>query len=98
MTTVFEAIYPIFVAAGTAAVYGAYAYLMKKLPDPDGTTFEGEKFVGTILVGAGVGLFFFYLGMPVNEGAVLAAMTTIGAVEVGQKIVKPIFNWLRAQF
>jgi hypothetical protein len=97
MTTLFEAVYPVFVAAGTAAVYGAYAYLMKKLPDPS-TEFEGEKFVGTILVGAGVGLVFYFVGMPVNEGAVLAAMTTIGAVEIGQKIVKPIFNWLREQF
>ena len=83
--------------AFVAAVYGGYAYLTKKIPDPEGTAFEAEKLGGTILIGAVVGGGMGYYGMTVSETAVVAAMTTIGAMEVVQKFVKPCVRWIRAK-
>lgn len=87
-------IMPAIVAAVTAAVYGGYAYLAGRIGTA-GEPFDFQKLAGTVIVGAVVGLAFAYMGLPINEAAIVAAMTTIGAVEVGQKTVKGFINLCR---
>jgi drug/metabolite transporter (DMT)-like permease len=89
-----ELVMPVVTAAATAAVYGGYAYMTKRIGDGS-TEFDTEKLIGTILVGAGVGAVSSLMGLPTTESAIIGVMGTIGAVEVGQKILKPIFNYFR---
>jgi len=86
-----EVLYPAIAAGITAGIYGGYAYLAGRIGTP-GEKFEYKRLLGTIVVGAAVGLGFTYMGIPVNEAAVVAAMTTIGAVEVGQKTIEGLVN------
>lgn len=86
-----EVLYPAIAAGITAGIYGGYAYLAGRIGTP-GEKFEYKRLMGTIIVGAAVGLGFTYMGLPVNEAAVVAAMTTIGAVEVGQKTIEMLIN------
>jgi hypothetical protein len=84
------------IAVLTAAVYGGYAYTTGKLSTP-GEGFDKAKFVGTLLVSAGVGSVFYFAELPVNEASVVGILATIGGVELGQKIVKPVYAWLKAK-
>lgn len=86
-----EVLYPALSAGITAGIYGGYAYLAGRIGTP-GEKFEYKRLLGTIVVGAAVGLGFTYMGLPVNEAAIVAAMTTIGAVEVGQKTIELLGN------
>mgnify|MGYP001279777115 CR=1 FL=1 len=90
----YEIIYPAAVAGLTAAVYGGYGYLTGKFGG-SAADFESEKLIGTILVGAAVGATASMMGMEVTEASVVGIMATIGAVEVSQKLLKPVFNWFR---
>ena len=89
-----ETLQTMLIAGVTVAVYGGYAYLMKRIgnpaeePDPD-------KLIGTVLVGFGVGIAMSYMGMEITETTAVGVLVTIGAVEVGQKFFKPVFNWIR---
>lgn len=89
-----EIIIPALVAGITAAIYGGYAYLTGKLSQP-GEPFVPEKLIGTVIVAFGVGVAMSYAGMPIEQTTFYGVLATIGAVETGQKIVKPFFNLLR---
>ncbi len=88
---------PALIAGVTAAIYGGYAYLTGKLTTP-GEPFVPEKLIGTVIVSFGVGIAMSYAGMPIEQASFYGVLITIGAVEAGQKIVKPFFNWLRKMF
>ncbi len=92
-----EVIVPMLSAGLTAAVYGAYGYLTGKLGDT-GMAFDEKKLVGTALVGFVVGIVASYMGMDLAEASTISILATIGAVEVGQKLLKPVFNWFAAKF
>jgi hypothetical protein len=80
------------------AIYGGYGYLTGRLTRKVSGDPDYGKLVGTASVGFIVGAGFYLVGLPLEEATILGFLATIGAVELGQKILKPIGNWLMGFF
>jgi len=89
----YEVITAALTAAGVSAGYAIYGYLTGKFGG-NGSDFDVQKAAGTVLVGAGLGAFAYLMGMPMDQASMMALFGTIGIVEVGQKLIKPIWNYL----
>ncbi len=89
----YEVITAALTAAGVSAGYAIYGYLTGKFGG-SGADFDIQKAAGTVLVGAGLGAFAYLMGMPMDQASMMALFGTIGIVEVGQKLIKPIWNYL----
>lgn len=85
-----EVLMPIIVGGLTAAGYGVYGWITGKLPGAAGKEWDTNTFVGTVLVGFGMGAVMTYMGLPVDQASVFGAAATIGFVELVQKVVKPL--------
>lgn len=74
-----------------SALYSLIFYVKKLVTEP--TPFSVSKFIATILVGAGIGAYFHFRHIELNENGILAMLSTLaGTVVIVENVLKVIYR------
>ncbi len=78
-----------------AVVYSASHYLKKSASDPK--KFDFMKFLSTVIVGAGVGLYFAYMNTPITEQSVTAQLALLtGIIAIVENVLKWMYRAIKS--